>query len=639
MKNAVIILVGTGVFAGGLAAAGALTTGINRDRRELNLTVSDEVYDLPPDMAVAQAALGTFRGVAVNALWQRAESLKTEGKFYEAVQLGELITRLQPRFPQVWEFVSWNQAYNISVATHTPEERWYWVKSGINLLQNKGKGIDANPNDLPLYQQLGWIYFHKVGGFQDDMSWYYKQQLADQWHAILGASPTDRDEYLAWLKPVVDAPESVDGLSGGVRRLADWLTQQNRPLDYTTLRALTVPVGTEEVQVPVPGENGGPESTETVMVPVAALKGPEWATREEAEALLAFLRRQALTADDVNMSPRFMYELAERFGPIDYRHPASHALYWSALGIDRVREDRGRSEHGILNTRRNILNALMTLAKAGQVVYRSPLAQGEQAYISYLPQWPFYLSYDRLYQSMKQEVGEEEAAKIETQYGAGYRNHMDGAIVDAYLYGETAVATQLLDQLNADYRGQEVGQRYAKTLDEFAIDALQETIENPDQARTTMAALLTSSLTFDIVYNDPQRAAAQYAWAERLYGQFRALYPNPSEPIYQEVPAWPQMLLDAKGNFLLGNAGKLGQQAIPLDLRAAVYQNYMTAEERSYIFANFGEALHAQVVAQGINPEEVFPTPAELRSEGRAVGAGAGRATNPNVDRARNQPK
>src|SRR5690606_16019333 len=99
------------------------------------------------------------------------------------------ITTLQPRFPQVWAFHAWNMAYNISVTTHTPEERWSWVNNGIVLLRDQG--IPLNPRAVRLYRELSWIFFHKIGQFSDDMQWYYKAQLAREWEEILGRYNTD----------------------------------------------------------------------------------------------------------------------------------------------------------------------------------------------------------------------------------------------------------------------------------------------------------------------------------------------------------------------------------------------------------------------------------------------------------------
>ena len=88
----------------------------------------------PPQVALG-IAMGAFRGVFVNFLWIRANHLKEEGKYHEAIELARAITKLQPRFPRVWVFHAWNMAYNISVTTQTPEERWNWVSAGINILR------------------------------------------------------------------------------------------------------------------------------------------------------------------------------------------------------------------------------------------------------------------------------------------------------------------------------------------------------------------------------------------------------------------------------------------------------------------------------------------------------------------------
>ncbi|MBI1371085.1 MAG: hypothetical protein GC162_20845 [Planctomycetes bacterium] len=185
-KDTLIILIAVALMIITLSGAALLMPAINRQRQALQLTANDQMMqNLPPDIALTQAALGSFRGLAVDILWARAEKMKQDGQFWEASQLADIITKLQPRFPQVWQFHAWNMAYNISVATHTPQERWKWVSDGINLLRDEG--IPLNPNSVLLYKELSWIFLHKIGQFSDDMHWYYKPQLALEWHRLLGA--------------------------------------------------------------------------------------------------------------------------------------------------------------------------------------------------------------------------------------------------------------------------------------------------------------------------------------------------------------------------------------------------------------------------------------------------------------------
>jgi len=175
-------------WAVGIAGSALMFPAINEQRRELQLNPGDiEVGDrVPPGVALA-SALGSFRGMAVNYMWYRIEMLKRDGKFFEANSLAHWITTLQPRFPQVWSFHAWNMAYNISVTTNTPEERWDWVSQGIDLLREEG--VVHNPNDMLIHKELAWIFLHKIQAFADDAHWHYKLQLAAEWHELLGPPP------------------------------------------------------------------------------------------------------------------------------------------------------------------------------------------------------------------------------------------------------------------------------------------------------------------------------------------------------------------------------------------------------------------------------------------------------------------
>ncbi|MEM9237776.1 MAG: hypothetical protein AAGB14_13445, partial [Verrucomicrobiota bacterium] len=183
-KDRLIQAVALLLIIGALIASSALITDIEHQRRQLQLAADTDIGEnVPPEYALL-AQMGSFRGIAVNALWYRIEQMKREGDFYEANNLSRWITKLQPRFPQVWAFMGWNMAYNISVKAKTPEERWDWVNKGITLLREEG--IPENPNAIRLYRELGWILFHKVGGSTDDMHHYYKAQMARIWHTRLG---------------------------------------------------------------------------------------------------------------------------------------------------------------------------------------------------------------------------------------------------------------------------------------------------------------------------------------------------------------------------------------------------------------------------------------------------------------------
>jgi tetratricopeptide (TPR) repeat protein len=113
-----------------------------------------------PSSAAISAALGGFRGIAVDILWLQAESMLKQKQFYQLMTYYEIVSVLQPNFPSVWTFNAWNLCYNISHEWPQPEEKWVWIKKGIDF---GDKGLTYNPDSAELWSDIGWFYMHKVG--------------------------------------------------------------------------------------------------------------------------------------------------------------------------------------------------------------------------------------------------------------------------------------------------------------------------------------------------------------------------------------------------------------------------------------------------------------------------------------------
>jgi len=190
-----------------LIIAGSQLDSINQQRQDMNLIINPP-ENIPPSLVFATVATGAFRGLVVDILWMRADKLKEEGQFFDARQLAELITILQPQFASVWEFHAWNMAYNISVAIPAtqPDQRWQWVKNGYELLRDEA--IDKYKlSNITLYRELGRIFQHKVGGVSDDAHKYYKLQMALALGPLLG--PADNQFFDA----LAEAPATWQDIS------------------------------------------------------------------------------------------------------------------------------------------------------------------------------------------------------------------------------------------------------------------------------------------------------------------------------------------------------------------------------------------------------------------------------------------
>jgi hypothetical protein len=160
---------------------------LNQERGQLGLTRLTPLKNAPPLLAFTTVALGGFRGLIANALWMRANDLQNEDKYFEMAQLADWITALEPHFTQVWTVQAWNMAYNISVKFKDHEDRWRWLKRGIELLRDRG--IPLNPDEALLYRELSWLFQHKMGQNLDDAHMRYKLRWAQEMQNVLGGQP------------------------------------------------------------------------------------------------------------------------------------------------------------------------------------------------------------------------------------------------------------------------------------------------------------------------------------------------------------------------------------------------------------------------------------------------------------------
>ncbi len=108
--------------------------------------------------------LGGFRGIVADLLWVRAEDYKRAHDWDKLASTVNLITKLQPHFLAIWTFQGWNLAYNVSVEWDAPEDKYQWIKKGIQFVQ---EGVKKNRRSPDLLWDTAWFYYHKLG-FSDE---------------------------------------------------------------------------------------------------------------------------------------------------------------------------------------------------------------------------------------------------------------------------------------------------------------------------------------------------------------------------------------------------------------------------------------------------------------------------------------
>ena len=160
---------------------------LNTERGKLSPTHLEPLQDAPPMLALVTQSIGGFRGIISSYLWLRSNEMQQTKNYPEQMQLAKWITQLQPQVPAAWVNRSWNMAYNISKNYSQPEARWKYVHDAVKMLRDEG--IKYNPQEPLVYDQLAYLFEHKIGHNMDDHHRYYKFKWMEAMQGVLWESP------------------------------------------------------------------------------------------------------------------------------------------------------------------------------------------------------------------------------------------------------------------------------------------------------------------------------------------------------------------------------------------------------------------------------------------------------------------
>ncbi len=497
------------IAAGMLITAGSRLDYINNQRKDMNLVITEPLENAPPSLAFATVALGAFRGLIVDILWLRADRLKQEGQFFEAKQLAEWIGTLQPRFGAVWAFQAWNMAYNISVAipASQPEQRWRWVRNGFELLRDKG--IHLNPGDIGLYRELAWIFLHKISGITDNAHFYYKLQLAEAMQPLIGSANN------VFFQAMADAPRSWNELIA----------------DANVVQFINALKSTDAVFA----------DDKKFVSNYLALRQNPMKFKPETFAVIDYYRgsavlekfdvfAKAFTLREVwKLDPDLMNRLNKMFGPtnftdpnshhpLEWRHPAVHAIYWAIKGLEVNRKTAIDIDEA--NTDRIVSHSLQNLYRHGKIfIYKQTPQQrlddrspGMTTSIYLRPDLRMFDAYNQwqlvLIEKYESRPGTDQSMQI------GHRNMLENAVLSFYQAGYMNKALMVYNYLRMLY-----------PRDDFKVDlvtfvrnelrAEMQSISLKDATETIQMMLRESY--FRYAMHDDDEAYGQEKMAEEVY--------------------------------------------------------------------------------------------------------------------------
>jgi hypothetical protein len=162
----------------------------------------------PASETIKLATLG-LRGVAVNLLWEKANYYKKTEDWTNLTATLEQLAKLQPNFITFWKFQAWNLTYNVSVEFDDYNDRYYYVRRGIQFLQ---EGEHYNSDNPQLLWDLGWFIGQKIGRADEYVQYRRLFKKDDEFHADApDRTPEERDNWLVgkeWYEKAIDAVDN-----------------------------------------------------------------------------------------------------------------------------------------------------------------------------------------------------------------------------------------------------------------------------------------------------------------------------------------------------------------------------------------------------------------------------------------------
>jgi hypothetical protein len=265
-------------------------------------------------------------------------------------------------------------------------------------------------------------------------------------------------------------------------------------------------------------------------------------------------RRARLLREKYKMDPEFMKQVNERYGPLEWRLPESHAIYWAALGLEKAKLNPTKiKQEDLITLRRVIYQSMQMSFQRGRLVANP-----------FLKQFEFGPNLDII---PKVSAAYEEAAKDDEKnrdhIEKAHKNFLKDAVYFLYENNRLADAAQWYKYLGTkfptstllDYQTNSFARNVS--LDEYAVSRVQEDVTETmsrDRCKGIIEGLLVQSLTY-LAIGEDERAAGfrllaekvRTVYSEKTKARGEALAMSSIEDIEREVVT---RMLDPKNGVL-----------------------------------------------------------------------------------------
>jgi hypothetical protein len=261
--------------------------------------------------------------------------------------------------------------------------------------------------------------------------------------------------------------------------------------------------------------------------------------------------RARLLRETYKMDPKLMKEVDERYGPLEWRLPEAHAIYWAALGLQKAAEHPSKiKEDDLITLRRVIYQSMLLSFQRGRLV--------SNPFINAFEFGPNLKIIPKV--NLAYEQAAEEDEKNRDHILKAHRNFLRDAVYFLYEYNQLADAAHWYKYLSTKYPNKPLLDNKFEslpatlTLQQYAVARVQDDVSasgGHDRTKGIVEGLLVNSYR-SMALGEDNPAAGFRLLAQQLWNSYQSGMPkerlsaiglNPFEDIDREVR---KRMLDSK---------------------------------------------------------------------------------------------
>jgi hypothetical protein len=244
--------------------------------------------------------------------------------------------------------------------------------------------------------------------------------------------------------------------------------------------------------------------------------------------------RARLLRETYKMDPEFMKEVDQRYGPLEWRLPESHAIYWAAEGLKKAQQYPEKIKPDDLITLRRIIYQSMLLSFHRGRLLANPFTKEFEVSpnLDIIP---------KVNDAYEQAAREDE--KFHDHILVAHRNFLRDAVYFLYAHNRLAEAARWYEYLSKQYPNKPLFENNTNalpatlTMGEYAVNRVQGDVDEAmsnDRIRNAILGLLSNAYKSLTLGRDKEAAGF-----EHLAEQVHAAYLRNTKGSEKRIPMPP----------------------------------------------------------------------------------------------------